>query len=120
MIIVEINSTNKIKLPYQVILFIWKLFSNVLPTCQMLRTRHLQKNSECCLCQQDEEDIDNLFIKYPFTIVIWFESNLIIIIENIQSHNIRIWLFEMIQRIIHNTQPYPKIMCHIPVVLYAI
>ena len=64
----------KLKIPYKIYLFLWKLLHNGLPIRMELNRRQIIVSTKCVMCEQEEETLDHSFLKCPFTRALWFAS----------------------------------------------
>ena len=64
----------KLKIPYKICLFLWKLLHNGLPTRMRLIRRQMIVSPKCVMCDQEDETLDRLFLKCPFARALWFAS----------------------------------------------
>ncbi|KAK4476788.1 hypothetical protein RD792_015948 [Penstemon davidsonii] len=55
-------------------LFLWKLIHNILPTKGKLRFLFSVELINCPFCDLEEESIEHLFLRCPFTKAVWFKS----------------------------------------------
>jgi hypothetical protein len=54
---------------------IWSILENIIPTWENLQKRQFNGPSWCSLCKEQEETIDHLFIRCPFTTLVWAKVN---------------------------------------------
>ncbi|KAF7821715.1 ribonuclease H [Senna tora] len=65
----------KIKAPPRLLMFLWRVYNNALPNLHNLRRHHSQIYTTCQMCDREEEEtLDNLFVRCPFARAIWFGS----------------------------------------------
>ena len=66
----------KVKLPYKILTFIWKILHGSLLVFETLNKRGIRTNNLCLMCNEEKESIDHLFLYCLFTRAIWYGSNL--------------------------------------------
>ena len=62
----------KLKIPYKICMFLWKLLHNGLPTRMEQFRRQIIVSPKRVMCDQEDEMLDHLFLKYPFARALWF------------------------------------------------
>ncbi|KAF7821772.1 reverse transcriptase [Senna tora] len=66
----------KFRLPNRIIMVMWKLLNNSLPTFSILRSHHLNVSEPCYLCGNQDDNINHVFRHCPFARAMWFGSHL--------------------------------------------
>lgn len=61
----------KLRTPYKVRLFVWKICHKILPTKILLAIRLNSVIKSCSLCHTGEENIDHLFWSCPLSKEVW-------------------------------------------------
>ena len=62
----------KLKIPYKICMFLWKLLHNGLSTRMELIRRQIMVSPKCVMCDQEDEMLDYPFLKCPFDRALWF------------------------------------------------
>lgn len=79
----------------RLIVFLWKIFNNALPTRNILYHHHLPILQDCPLCDSGEpESIYHLFFCFPFARAVWFGSPLQIRSDHIPDHAFKSLIFD--------------------------
>lgn len=68
----------KIKVPMRIYNFVWRLIHDSLPTLLTLKNRGISTQSNCPLCNTEEESISHLFLHYSFARARWHDLTLAI------------------------------------------
>ncbi|XP_075663263.1 uncharacterized protein LOC142632818 [Castanea sativa] len=72
------NKIWKVKVPQRICNFVWRLMHDSLPTMLILKNRSIPVQSNCHLCDADEESTSHLFMQCPFARACWHGSTLAI------------------------------------------
>ena len=84
------------KLPQKILTFIWKFLHESLPVFEVLNNRGILFSSNCLICNEENESLDHLFMKCPFTRAIWHGSNLAIRSSELQYRSVKQWVKDSI------------------------
>ncbi|KAL0449105.1 UNVERIFIED_CONTAM: hypothetical protein Slati_1466900 [Sesamum latifolium] len=79
-------------------LFIWKVYSNALPTMTNLRNRGLRLEGGCPLCDAMEEDIMHVLVRCSFARLIWAVSGVPWKLVESHTEDVMVWLRAIHQR----------------------
>ena len=69
----------------KLIIFLWKICTDCLPTKKEINIRMENVDPTCALSNSAEKSCDHLFLKCEFARVVWFASHLGLRLDN--SHN---------------------------------
>ncbi|KAF7844578.1 ribonuclease H [Senna tora] len=72
----------RLKLPYRIVMFMWRVLNNNLPTFSVLNRHHMPLQNICNACNQDDESLIHVFLQCNFASAVWFGTHL-----GFQSHN---------------------------------
>lgn len=64
----------KLKEPPQIILLLWSILKNKVPTGDNLSRRGLYGPYWCRFCKDNSKSLDHLFLFFPITIDIWIST----------------------------------------------
>lgn len=82
----------KVKVPYKLLVFAWRLYNNALPLIHTLRKHHFNAQGGCVFCDYDSEDSEHIFMHCSFTRAVWFGALPVALPSMAVSHNIQSWL----------------------------
>ncbi|KAF5190320.1 Ribonuclease h-like superfamily protein [Thalictrum thalictroides] len=82
----------RLKTHANVMVFIWKLFSGILPTGDKLASRKMVGDFTCCWCNAEIESIDHCFFKCDWIQRLWFLSPLNLIVAVQDDCDSRKWI----------------------------
>ena len=80
------------KLPYKLIIFIWKICSNCLPVRSELHKRVQGISPHCHFCNKEEETIEHLFLLCPMARAIWFGTDLSLKTDGFMVNSLKDWI----------------------------
>ena len=86
----------KLKIPYKICMFLWKLLHNGLSTRMELIRRQIMVSPKCVMCDQEDETLDYLFLKCPFDRALWFVSSYTLRSDAISS--VQQWLITTLEK----------------------
>ena len=84
------------KLPLKVLMFIWKLLHNCLPTFDKLKERGIPVAGTCMMCNDIEESAVHLFLDCNCARAIWHGSNLGLRTSDMDYTSVEQWLSQCI------------------------
>ncbi|KAF7844182.1 ribonuclease H [Senna tora] len=66
----------KLKLPFRIIMFLWRVLNNNLSACSVLKNHHMSLEDVCLACGENGESLNHIFLHCPFARVVWFGTHL--------------------------------------------
>lgn len=72
--------------------FVWRLLHDSLPTKLTLKRRGIPIESSCPLCNEGDESISHLFLRYTFARPVWHGSALAIHTSNLNHTSTQEWI----------------------------
>ncbi|KAF7812238.1 reverse transcriptase [Senna tora] len=66
----------KLMLPYRIIMFLWRVLNNNLPSFSVLIYHHMQLQDVCLACHQENESLLHVFLQCSFAKASWFGTHL--------------------------------------------
>ncbi|KAF7808425.1 reverse transcriptase [Senna tora] len=66
----------KLRLPFRIIMFLWRMLNNNLPACSVLIKHHMVLDDVCLACGEKGESLNHIFLQCPFAKVVWFGTHL--------------------------------------------
>ncbi|OMP11686.1 reverse transcriptase [Corchorus capsularis] len=88
----------KLKLPFKIIIFLWKMCNKGLPTRLELTKRGMNVDSRCGLCSAHEESQEHLFWNCDVARAVWFGSSLSLRTKAFEQVNIVDWLMQWLAK----------------------
>ena len=82
----------KLKVPYKILFFMWKIFSNALPTFDNLFKRNCSKTNLCMICKSGAESFNHLFGLCYWVRKLWFVSPFTFRLPLNSNFNLNQWL----------------------------
>ena len=82
----------KVQVPLKIITFVWKLLKDSLPTMLALKTRGINTDGLCPMCNTEKESLTHLFLLCPFARAIWNGSTLSIHTSEFSNLSVHQWL----------------------------
>lgn len=84
----------KLKVPNKIRFFMWKIFSDALPTFVNLFKRNSSKTNLCMICKSKPETLPHLFCQCPWVRRLWFACPFTFLILSETNFNLHHWLIE--------------------------
>ncbi|KAF7830391.1 ribonuclease H [Senna tora] len=66
----------KFKLPFRIIMFLWRVLNNNLPACSVLIRHDMVLEDICINCGEKGESLNHIFLQCNFAKVVWFGTHL--------------------------------------------
>lgn len=82
----------KVKVPYKVNLFVWKLLHDSIPTLLTLKNRGIPTNSSCPMCKEEEDSTSHLFLQCLFARACWHGSSLVVHTFDLRDLSVQDWI----------------------------
>lgn len=79
----------KLKMPYKLVMFLWKILNDSLPVRIELTERNVKIEYNCAMCDGEEETTNHLFTQFAFARAVWFGSELTILTDALGQQSIK-------------------------------
>lgn len=90
----------KSKVPHGVLVLVWRIIWNAIPTGITLQKHHIGLGQEalCLFCGQHDETIDHIFMNCPLAKTVWFGLSQGFLVENSGGSTVVDWINLWIQK----------------------
>lgn len=78
-------------MPDRIKRFLWRVVWNALPT-QSILARFIQISPVCPLCNLEDESLDHLFLKCPFSLCIWRKAHWPLNLDALNLSSVVAWI----------------------------
>ena len=82
----------KVKVPYKVNLFTWRILQDSIPTFLILKNKGIGTNSTCPLCNEDDESTSHIFLHCTFARACWHGYALAVRTSDLGSLSVQTWI----------------------------
>ncbi|XWS57019.1 hypothetical protein CRYUN_Cryun09bG0135800 [Craigia yunnanensis] len=93
------NKLWSLKVPFKLIVFLWKICNNCLPMRIEIHKRFSEITPNCPMCYREGENMEHLFFLCPFTRAVWFGTDLTIRTDRLALSSIKEWIQEWLLKL---------------------
>ncbi|XVF66356.1 hypothetical protein PTKIN_Ptkin10aG0029100 [Pterospermum kingtungense] len=87
-----------LKIPTKIIIFLWKICNDCLPTKAKLHSLIDTFTPICPMCEQENETTEHLFLLCPFARAVWFGSDLTIRMDLMEVTSLKDWIKSWLEK----------------------